>query len=58
MVSSVAVGDFDSAIDLALQACDEREPILVLYSRVFPDLQPLREDPRFAEVLRRLAYPT
>ena len=58
MVSALAVGDSDSAIDLALQACDEREPILILYSRTFPDLQPLRNDPRFAEVLRRLAYPT
>jgi len=58
MVSSLAVGDNDSAIDFALQACDEREPILILYSRTFPDLQPLREDPRFAEVLRRLGYPT
>jgi len=57
MVSSIAVGDIDAAIDLAMQACDEREPILVLYSRTFPDLQCLRDDPRFAEVLRRLAYP-
>jgi serine/threonine protein kinase/Flp pilus assembly protein TadD len=58
LVSALAVGDFDAAMDYALQACDEREPIVILYSRTFPDLQPLREDPRFAEVMRRLAYPT
>jgi serine/threonine-protein kinase len=57
MISSIAVGDIDAAIDLAMQACDEREPVLILYSRTFPDLQCLRDDPRFAEVLRRLAYP-
>jgi serine/threonine-protein kinase len=58
LVSSIAVGDMEAAIDFALQGCDEREPIMILYSRMLPDLQRLRDDPRFAEVLRRLAYPT
>ena len=56
-LSSTAVGDMDAAVDFALQACDEREPLLLLYSRWIPDFQPLRDDPRFAEVLQRLAYP-
>ena len=57
MVSSLAVEDLDGAIEFALQACDEREPILVLYGRTFPDVDRLRKDPRFAEVYRRLGYP-
>ena len=48
MVSAIAVGDLDAAIDFAIQACDEREPLLVLLARNFPDLQRLREDLRFA----------
>ena len=58
MISAAAVGDLDLAIDLALQACDEREPILILLARGFPDSQRLRADPRFAEVIRRLALPS
>jgi hypothetical protein len=54
MVSYTALGDLDQAIEYALQACDEREPMLILLARNFSDLQRLREDPRFAEVLRRL----
>jgi hypothetical protein len=45
----------DGAIEYAQQACDEREPGLVIMTRVFPNVRRLREDPRFAEVLRRLA---
>jgi len=56
MVSATAIGDLDAALEFALQACDEREPLLVLLARNFADLQRLREDPRYAEVLRRLAY--
>jgi hypothetical protein len=54
MLSSAAVRDLDLAIEYTLQACDEREPILILLARNFPDTQRLRDDPRFAEVLRRL----
>jgi hypothetical protein len=56
-IAAAASGDMDAAIDFARQACDEREPLLVLEARLFPDMQPLRDDPRFAEVLRRLALP-
>jgi serine/threonine protein kinase len=54
MVSCTALGDLDQALEYALQACDEREPMLILLARNFSDLQRLRDDPRFAEVLRRL----
>ncbi len=56
-MSAAAVGEQDLAMDLARQACDEREPVLIFTARNFPDARRLRDDPRFAEVLRRLAFP-
>ena len=56
MVAATAIGDMDAAIEFALQSCDEREPMMILLARNFPSLQRLRDDPRYAEVLRRLAY--
>jgi serine/threonine-protein kinase len=57
-ISASAIGDMDGAIEYAQQACDEREPLLVIMTRVFPNARRLREDPRFADVLRRLALPS
>ena len=56
-MSAAAVGEQDLAMDLVRQACDEREPILIAFARNFPDARRLRDDPRFADVLRRLAFP-
>ena len=56
-VTSAAVGDMDAAMEFAQQSCDEREPAMVLFGRTFPNLQRLRADRRFADVLRRLALP-
>jgi adenylate cyclase len=56
-ISASAIGDMDAAIEYAHQACDEREPALIIFTRVFPNGQRLRADPRFADVLRRLAFP-
>jgi len=39
------------------QSCDEREPVLMVYFREYPDWQPLRNHPRSADVRRRLALP-
>ncbi len=57
-IAASGVGEMDAAIDFARQACDEREPILLLTARLFPALNRLRADPRFAETLRRLALPS
>jgi serine/threonine-protein kinase len=51
------LGDMDTAIESAQQSCDEREPVMVLFARNFRNLRRLRDDPRFADVLRRLALP-
>ena len=56
-VTSACVGDMDAAMEYAQQSCDEREPAMVLFARLFPNMQRLRDDPRFADVLRRLALP-
>jgi serine/threonine-protein kinase len=56
-VSAAAIGDMDLALDCAQQACDEREPVMIIMARVFPDWRRLREDSRFSDILRRLALP-
>ena len=55
-VSAAATGDIDQAIALAQQACDEREPGLVLLARM-PYGRRLRQHPGFAEIRRQLAFP-
>jgi serine/threonine protein kinase/Flp pilus assembly protein TadD len=54
---AAVLGDMDTAMERAHQSCDEREPVMVLFARNFRNLHRLREDPRFADVLRRLALP-
>jgi len=57
-VSAAAVGELDRALEFAQQACDEREPVLIVLARVFPDWGRLREHAAFARILRRLALPS
>jgi tetratricopeptide (TPR) repeat protein len=56
-ISAAAAGDMDAAAEFMEQSCDEREPVLMVYFREYPDWQPLRDHPRSAEVRRRLALP-
>jgi hypothetical protein len=56
-LAAAAAGEQDLAIGLAQQSCDEREPVLFILARVFPDWRRIREDPRFDDVMRRLALP-
>jgi serine/threonine protein kinase/Flp pilus assembly protein TadD len=52
--AAAAIGESDRAIELAHQACDERDGALLILFRVFPTARKLRADPRFADVVRRL----
>jgi tetratricopeptide (TPR) repeat protein len=56
-IAAAAAGEQDTALELARKACEAREPGLVMFARVFPDYQRLRDDPRFDEILRRLKLP-
>jgi serine/threonine protein kinase/tetratricopeptide (TPR) repeat protein len=55
--AAAAAGDMDNAIELAHEACDEKNPFMVIGARAFPSWRRLRADPRFAAVVKRLAYP-
>jgi TolB-like protein len=51
-----ALGEKDEAFRLLDQAYEEREPKLGV-AKVDPVLDPLRDDPRFQDLLRRLNFP-
>ena len=55
--AAAAVGEQATAIDLAHQACDERDPVLLILCRVWPSFARVRNDPGFAEVAKRLRLP-
>jgi len=48
------LGETDKALALLEQACARRS-YGILYLKVQPNLDPLRRDPRFQELMRRLA---
>lgn len=56
-ITAAAVDDMEMAAEFMEQSCDEREPVLMVYFREYPDWQPLRNHPRSADVRRRLALP-
>ena len=53
---SGALGDKDQAFALLNKAFDERDFVLITL-KVEPMLDPLRSDPRFAELARRIGLP-
>ena len=52
----IGLGDKDKAFAALEQACDERSDYLV-YLRSEPWADPLRSDPRFAKLLKKLGLP-
>jgi tetratricopeptide (TPR) repeat protein len=52
----VGLGDHDSAFEWLEKAFLER-PEWLVYTNVYPVLDPLRADPRFASLLQRLGFP-
>ena len=51
-----ALGDSEEAIQLLEKAYDARSPILAA-AKVDPRLDPVRDDPRFQDLLRRMRFP-
>ena len=47
----VGLGENDKAVEWFQQACADRSPVLIPLN-VDPIFDPLRDDPRFAELLR------
>jgi TolB-like protein/DNA-binding winged helix-turn-helix (wHTH) protein/Tfp pilus assembly protein PilF len=52
-----ALGEKDTAFDWLKKAVDERSTFLV-YSKWEPRLDPLRADPRFGQMLKKIGFPT
>ncbi len=50
------IGETEEAFAWRERAYEEREPMLV-FAKVSPSLDPLRSDPRFQDLLRRIGFP-
>ena len=51
-----AIGETEQAMTWLERAYEDREPHLVM-AKVDPRLDPLRSDPRFTDLLRRIGFP-
>ncbi len=56
-ICSVRPGDYDRAIEWLERAFEVRDPMLP-YNGFYPIWDPLRSDPRFQDLLRRMNLPT
>ena len=52
----LALGDREQALHILQHAFEARDPRMI-YIKVDPELDPLRSDPRFQELLRRMNFP-
>ncbi len=55
-IESAMIGDKEQAMTGLERAYEERDPLLLL-ANVEPLLDPLRSDPRFQDLLRRIGFP-
>ena len=55
-VFSALIGEPEEAMTWLERAYEEREPGL-LHAKVDPNLDPLRADPHFQDLLRRIGFP-
>ena len=53
---SALIGEAEQAMTWLERAYEEREPGLIA-AKVDPRLDPLRSDPRFQDLLRRIGFP-
>ena len=51
------IGDKDKTFKLLNQAVDERSDSLILYITVCPEMDGVRGDPRYKDLLRRVNLP-
>jgi hypothetical protein len=57
-LAAAAAGDQAEAMELISQACDERDPVLlILQAPGFPGFNRVRDDPGFKDIRRRLRLP-
>ena len=53
-ISAAAASDREAAIGFAQQAWQDREPPLVMWARYYPGFDSIRDDPRFAAIIREM----
>ena len=52
-VCETALGDHEAAIASCVAAVEARDVLLALFHAWLPDLEPIRADPRFADLMQR-----
>jgi hypothetical protein len=57
-ISASGVGDHEAAIGFCHQAVDERDAQFWLLRHIYPDLDRVRADPRFADIVARFNQAT
>jgi eukaryotic-like serine/threonine-protein kinase len=55
-ITAATIGRMEEAFTLLHRACEERDGVL-MYSRTYPAFAGLQNDPRMAEVYRRVGFP-
>ncbi len=55
-LGSATIGETEEGMTWLERAYEEREPTL-LTAKIDPSLDPLRSDPRFQDLLRRIGFP-
>ncbi len=55
-INLAVVGETEEAMTWLERAYEERDPVLI-EAKVSPYLDPLRSDPRFDDLLRRIGFP-
>ena len=55
-ILSAIIGETEEAMTWLERAHEERDPLL-LFAKTDPSLDPLRSDPRFDDLLRRIGFP-
>jgi TolB-like protein/class 3 adenylate cyclase len=56
-IQSAVIGETEEAMTWLERAYEERAPMLLLLAKTDPLLDPLRSDPRFDDLLRRIGFP-